>query len=337
MRVVKRSSSSHAAGRSLTQWGVSLLLALSFSPEALAATTLSATSSVQSFTVPTSGYYTIEAAGAQGGASAYGGSGGLGAKVRGEFSLTQGDVVQLVVGSRPVGPRGQYDGGAGGGGTFAFVGSSCTTLPTLPLLVAGGGGGGAGSGATTARSGLNGAAAGGTNGAGGSAYGGDFYYSAAGGTGWVSAGANGSSPTYSGGGQRWYGGRGPSYSGNYGSWGGFGGGGAAGFYGPGGGGGGGGYSGGGGGAQTLASGGGGGSYNDGANQTHTSAIQTGHGYVTITYKPPVCAHSEFEEGVALDPQCSSCASTVCGIDDLCCSSTWDATCVSIAVDHCGTL
>ncbi|WP_375766496.1 hypothetical protein NR798_33075 [Archangium gephyra] len=297
--------------------------------------TFNGVGSCQNYTVPITGTYVLEAAGAQGGASNFGGSGGLGARMRGEFSLTQGQVVQIVVGSRPQGPRGSYDGGAGGGGTFAFVGSNCTTLPSLPLLVAGGGGGGAGSGATTAQNGLNGAAPGGTNGAGGSAYGGSFYYSAGGGTGWLSGGSSGSSPTYAGGGQRWYGGRGTSYSGSYGSWGGFGGGGAAGEQGAAGGGGGG-YSGGGGGSQTMASGGGGGSYNGGANPLNTSAIQTGHGYLTITYQPPVCAHSEYEEGEGLDPQCSACASTVCGIDDMCCSSAWDAVCVGIATDACGT-
>ncbi|REG26613.1 glycine rich protein [Archangium gephyra] len=298
-------------------------------------TTFNAVGSCQNYTVPITGTYVLEAAGAQGGASNFGGTGGLGARMRGEFSLTQGQVVQVVVGARPPGPRGQYDGGAGGGGTFAFVGSSCTTLPSLPLIVAGGGGGGSGSGATTAQNGLNGAAAGGTNGAGGSASGTNFYYTAAGGTGWLSGGANGSSPIYAGGGQRWYGGRGTSYGGHYGSWGGFGGGGAAGDQSTGGGGGGG-YSGGGGGSQTLASGGGGGSYNAGANPLNTPAVQTGHGYLTITYQPPMCAHSEYEEGEGLDPLCSSCASTVCGIDEMCCTSSWDAVCVGIATDACGT-
>ena len=315
-------------------WISDVQLAVSWAGAPTSAT-FNAVGSCQNYTVPVTGTYVLEAAGAQGGASAYGGSGGLGAKLRGEFSLTQGQIVQVVVGARPQGPRGQYDGGAGGGGTFAFVGSSCTTLPALPLLVAGGGGGGSGSGATTAQNGLNGAAPGGTNGAGGSASGTNFYYTAGGGTGWLSGGSNGSSPTYAGGGQRWYGGRGTSYSGAYGSWGGFGGGGAAGEQSTAGGGGGG-YSGGGGGSQTLASGGGGGSYNNGANPLNTSAIQTGHGYLTITYQRPVCAHSEYEQGEALDPQCSSCASTVCGMDDMCCTSSWDAVCVGIATDACGT-
>jgi hypothetical protein len=57
---------------------------------------------IQTFTVQTTGTYEIIAfggQGGQGGSNTVGGTGGLGAEIGGEFSLTQGEVLQIVVGA----------------------------------------------------------------------------------------------------------------------------------------------------------------------------------------------------------------------------------------------
>jgi hypothetical protein len=48
-----------------------------------------------------------------------------------------------------------------------------------------------------------------------------------------------------------------------------------------------------------------------------------------------CTHDECVSGAALANGCSSCVSTVCGIDSYCCSTSWDSTCVGEAEDYCG--
>ena len=87
------------------------------------------TGGIQSWTVPATGTYTITAAGASGG----GGStlGGKPASMRGDFSLTQGAVIKILVGQ-----LGTLDYGAGGGG-----GSFVVTNSNSALIVGGGGGG----------------------------------------------------------------------------------------------------------------------------------------------------------------------------------------------------
>ena len=89
---------------------------------------------VQQWVVPYSGVYIIEAMGAQGGAknSTIGGSG---AYVSGEFTLTAGDVLDIVVGQRGTDVTGSVHGGGGGGGSFVLDASK------NPLIIAGGGGG----------------------------------------------------------------------------------------------------------------------------------------------------------------------------------------------------
>lgn len=47
-----------------------------------------------------------------------------------------------------------------------------------------------------------------------------------------------------------------------------------------------------------------------------------------------CAHELCAEGGALAASCDSCAATVCAADSFCCSSSWDATCVSEAQSMC---
>ncbi len=91
------------------------------------------TSGIQYWTVPVTGTYTIEAYGAQGYSADASYSGGLGAYMSGEFSLTAGQVLKVLVGQLGVGTSGVS--GSGGGGSFV------TYSDNTPLLVAGGGGG----------------------------------------------------------------------------------------------------------------------------------------------------------------------------------------------------
>ena len=235
------------------------------------------TGTIQSFTVPAGiTSLTIEAWGAQGGQGTsytqY--TPGKGAYMKGDFVVTPGQVLKVLVGQ--LGPSGTNDGG-GGGGSFVVTNSN------NPLIIAGGGGGssysGSGSDAVTtnnANPGVNGGS-GGSGGGGGSSAG----CSGAGG-GFSSDGGNGPScgSSCNGGKAFLNGGDGgctvSSCTGGFGGGGGTHGGGW-------GGGGGGGYSGGGASTSSQYGGGGGGSYNSGTNQTNTPGVKTGDGKVTITY------------------------------------------------------
>lgn len=224
---------------------------------------------IQLWTVPRDGTYRIETWGAQGGDEGSAGRGGAGARMRGDFVLTLGETIRIIVGQKANMTR-----NGGGGGTYVFRNAN----DSLPLIVAGGGGGwgssgAAASGGTTSTSGLTGFGggyAGGTGGNGGvtafnSGWGGA-------GAGWLTNGGDGG--TYGG---IAYAPRNGAAGGNTfacnGGFGGFGGGGGGGCNG---GGAGGGYSGGG------CGGGGGGSYNGGANQSNSSDAQTNDGQVQIT-------------------------------------------------------
>jgi hypothetical protein len=70
--------------------------------------------------VPETGTYRIIAYGAQGGNDIFNGSvlgaGGLGAEIGGNFILTEGEVLQIVVGG--AGSDSNDAGGGGGGGSF---------------------------------------------------------------------------------------------------------------------------------------------------------------------------------------------------------------------------
>ena len=223
---------------------------------------------VQQWVVPNSGVYIIEVMGAQGGAK-HSTVGGSGAYVSGEFTLTAGDVLDIVVGQRGTDVTGSVHGGGGGGGSFVFDASK------NPLIIAGGGGGtsyqqnaGFGGSATTSSVGSaygqsSGGGGGGTDNGGG------------GGTGAGGGGLNGvgQSNNWATGGSA-AGGAGGTAS--YPGYGGFGGGGGS-YHG---GGGGGGYTGGGGGNYTIG-GGGGGSYNLGNNPVATADNNATHGMVII--------------------------------------------------------
>lgn len=264
---------------------------------------------IQYWTVPHTGTYRIEVAGAQGG---YIGdvisAGGLGARATGEVVLQAGDVLEILVGQS--GRLGSISEAGGGGGSFVV-------LDGQPLLVAGGGGshggcgndsasfarGSAGSQATAGTTGrsFNPSVTGGAGGAAGNggAAATDSFPGGAGG-GFSGDGGHGSrtswachdvlaSHGYSGldadgwrtsGGKSFLsggaGGRG-CYQSVLGQ-GGFGGGGGGGGCG---GAGGGGYSGGGGGRSDRGGGGGGGSFNIDPQGTLEAGVNSGHGRVSI--------------------------------------------------------
>ena len=112
-------------------------------------------SSIQQWTVPYTGQYRIEAVGAAGGYNAYNNTAqyrGRGARMVGTFNLSQGEIIQILVGQEGgirnndwssgagggSGDSGHSEGsggGGGGGGTFVVRGSNTS------LIVAGGGGG----------------------------------------------------------------------------------------------------------------------------------------------------------------------------------------------------
>lgn len=237
---------------------------------------------------------TIEAKGAQGGyntSSAIGS--GLGASMKGDFSVTPGETLKILVGQQPS----VSGGNGGGGGTFV------TDISNNPLIVAGGGGGSAGSTdspdkhgqiTTSGGAGAAGGGAGGVGGNGGSV--GSSGFQAGAGGGLITDGTNGWTSNTAG--LAFING-GAGGSTNAPANGGFGGGGSGSAYVVGGGGGG--FSGGGsGGNSTAGVGGGGGSYNGGANQVNNSGVNTGNGIVTITYTAPHIITTTLTSGFASD-------------------------------------
>ena len=236
------------------------------------------TTGIQEWTVPASGIYTIEVWGARGGGS---NNYGKGARMKGDFSLTQGDVLRIVVGQM----GGVQNSGSGGGGTFVAKKTGSALSQSTALIVAGGGGGQystnsalynahavtSNNGQSTPRK------SGGTNAGGGQ---GDTGSGASGGGGFSGNGTSGSYGTY--GSSFVNGAQGGSTSSSALCIGGFGGGGGT-HGNTGGGGGGGGYSGGAGGYHSTSdgAGGGGGSYNGGSNQSNQAGIWDSHGKVVI--------------------------------------------------------
>ena len=93
------------------------------------------TQGYQEWTVPGTGAYTIEVWGAAGGNTSWGVE-GKGVKLKGIFTLTQNQVLKIIVGQE--GTNGTSNSGGGGGGTIVYNNS------TTSLLIAAGGGGGAG-------------------------------------------------------------------------------------------------------------------------------------------------------------------------------------------------
>ncbi len=255
------------------------------------------TNGIQLWTVPATGNYTIEAYGASGGFGVNTRV-GKGAYIKGQFALTQGDKIKILVGqagSANASIRQEY---AGGGGTFV-VKNTAGTPTTSDIYVIAGGGGGVGNTASSyanAAGSINAngnasttSSAFGTSGNGGQS----SNQTVQGGAGFSGNGTNGSiagndtPPAQAfifggnGGNIKWAGSTDTAILG------GFGGGGStnrwqnptavAAM------GGGGGYSGGAGGyGSNTYNGGGGGSYNNGINQTNTSNVRLGNGSVIIT-------------------------------------------------------
>ncbi len=259
------------------------------------------TQGIQEWVVPTTGTYTIRVFGGQGGKTittddSYRGGG---ADMYGEFNLSAGQVIKIVVGQEGIENTGgnfANGGGNGGGASFVWIDGQA-----LPLIAAGGGGGGSiinlapagppnsltfcqGLGAPVTNDGLpsqsgvlnNGLAGGnGTQGT-GPAKGWNTMFATNNFTGIV--------------------------SGSYGAQGGFGGGGEQADWAHAGGGGGG-YSGGGNGEYAFNSGtgntdgrnggGGGGSYNTGTNQSNTAGSNFGMGQVIISSFIPLCSGPTF--------------------------------------------
>lgn len=48
-----------------------------------------------------------------------------------------------------------------------------------------------------------------------------------------------------------------------------------------------------------------------------------------------CLHDPCSVGAQLVPTCDACVAEVCAVDNFCCSSGWDANCVTIAGEFCG--
>ncbi|WP_414693276.1 PEPxxWA-CTERM sorting domain-containing protein [Phenylobacterium sp.] len=114
-------------------WALSAV-AISWALPVGATTTFDFTGSVQSWAVPTTGIYQIDAWGAQGGGNQTF-PGGAGAHVGGQITLAAGTSLSLVVGGAGKWGGGNYAYG-GGGASWIFVPDASD-----PLLVAGGGGG----------------------------------------------------------------------------------------------------------------------------------------------------------------------------------------------------
>ena len=296
---------------------------------------------IQEWVVPFTGTYEIQAVGASGGNSTWSGTvlGGLGSDMTGEFSLTAGQVVRILVGQ-----AGETDA-VGGGGGASFV-----SIAGVPQIIGGGGGGAssdqAGVSSVTTQDGtmdgLN-LFAGGIAGSGGTACM-NFNGNNGGAGGGFST--NGASPNLGGGSEsNGYGGLSFLNGGDGGEpgrddgacsadpYGGFGGGGSA-TCNTVGGGGGGGYSGGAGGphlsqcgAGIRAGGGGGGSYNIGINPVNIAGSNTGDGYVNITVlcsptmiTPDVATLSDISGECSTNPPAptasNDCGGTIAGIPDV---------------------
>ena len=235
-------------------------------------------SGIQLWTVPKTGTYRMEVWGAQGGNGTNNNYlGGYGARMMGDFSLTSGDIIKILIG--------QIGGASyGGGGGMTAV----ATNTNVPLIVAGGGNTTSPWSAniihavtdTSGTAGQN-YSNGGTSGNGGGT---GPYGTCSGGAGFY---GNGSSNGYNTAPQSFVNGGNGNVNGCGNSIGGFGGGSASdgcyyGQSGPGGG-----YSGGGAGSTSSNYGGAGGSYNSGTNQSNNNgntgtATLAGNGKAIIT-------------------------------------------------------
>ena len=273
---------------------IAALLLLAMLPSAHAEVFSYVSGSVQSFTAPVTGIYSVLALGAAGGTGRQ--SAGLGASASGDLFLAAGQVVSVLVGGK--GENTANGTGGGGGGTFIYTG-------TTVLFAAGGGGGSGLSSSGTSSSLLGGSGLGGAGGA-------SAYSNGGGGTGFYQNGVSGVGSNSGVGGRclyvgtpanAWLGGSGfPNAT--FAGAGGWGGGGGGGFVG---GGGGGGYTGGNGGkgrsdAAAFSLGGDAGtSYFDNtvvSNFVLTGGVNAGDGSLTITAVPEPSTYAMALAGLA---------------------------------------
>ena len=99
------------------------------------------TNGIQLWTVPITGTYRITAKGAQG-APTLPDAGGRGTIMTGEFTLTAGEKIQVLVGqTSPIAAPRLYRSSGGGGGTFVVKYTGTTNVIEDILVIAGGGGG----------------------------------------------------------------------------------------------------------------------------------------------------------------------------------------------------
>jgi hypothetical protein len=274
--------------------------------------TIEATGAIVDFVVPacvTS--LTIEVFGAEGGSgnlALVAVLGGKGARMKGDFAVTEGETLKVLVGESGAaavqldGIMGEQAGGSGGGGSFVVASNGDA------MIIAGGGGGAthidqigpfirpgndADVGTSGGTGGGDGPGVGGQDGQGGGTYAGvATYHSGTGGGGFLSAGLNASLGdttlfgTANNPGASYAEGGAGGIGGSKGRNGGFGGGGSSGFTGGGGGG----YSGGGAGGSIMGGaetgGGGGGSFNAGTNPDNSAGAHIGDGQVIMTWVVP---------------------------------------------------
>ena len=98
------------------------------------------TQGIQEWTVPATTTYTIDAYGAEWRRGKW--LPVKGARIKGDFDLTAGDVIKIVVGQTGLAvTMSSSSGGGGGGGTFVM--KSTYNNDASVLVIAGGGGGGA--------------------------------------------------------------------------------------------------------------------------------------------------------------------------------------------------
>ena len=122
--------------------GTALIVLAALAPVAQAQrVSFAYTGQLVTWTLPATGLYRITAYGAQGGndiSESVVGSGGAGAEIGGDFTLTVGEAIAVEIAVGGKGSDYNFGGGGGGGGSFV-VGSHNT-----PLVIASGGGGGGG-------------------------------------------------------------------------------------------------------------------------------------------------------------------------------------------------
>ncbi|UZH56054.1 HYR domain-containing protein [Salinimicrobium tongyeongense] len=277
------------------------------------------TQGIQEWVVPVTGTYQITALGAAGGDSNLF-PGGFGASMQGEFLLTAGERIKIVVGQKGT-PTIDMEGAGGGGGSFI------TYMDNTPILIAAGGGGGgryshqnAGGGTLTTAFDSPGGGTGGIDGQGG-AYGTTLNIVGGGGGGFETNGLPGKRNPTEGGYSFLNGAIGGHNENDVTQGGGFGGGGGGGTncgYGGGGGG----YSGGGGAGYATncgQQGGGGGSFNSGTNQANTAGVNPGDGQVVITL---LCSPLSISQSPT-NNQCSGNSVTLTATSENGGNITWD--------------